>query len=88
MCQLLCLPVPPLANSLSSRHLTKALKVMAPLETRDDPSKRVDKGPALTTVSVLFTILASITTVLRLWVRRGRNALGKYWRTTLAFDEN
>lgn len=49
---------------------------MPPLETRDDPAAQDDKGPALTTVSVLFTVLAFITTVLRLCVRRGRRALG------------
>ncbi|KAF2827953.1 hypothetical protein CC86DRAFT_320414 [Ophiobolus disseminans] len=49
---------------------------MAPFQIRDDPSIHDDKGPALTTVSVLFTVIAFITTVLRLWVRRGRRALG------------
>lgn len=35
-----------------------------------------DRGPALITVSVLFTTIAFFTTVLRLWVRRKRRALG------------
>ena len=35
-----------------------------------------DRGPALITVSVLFTTIAFFTTVLRIWVRRKRRALG------------
>jgi hypothetical protein len=49
---------------------------MAPLQVRDDISTYDDKGPALTIVSVLFTVVAFVTTILRLWVRRGRRALG------------
>lgn len=42
----------------------------------DDPSKKDDKGPAIIIVSVVFTVVAFITTVLRIWVRKGRRALG------------
>lgn len=35
-----------------------------------------DKGPALIVVSSLFTSIAFVTTVLRLWVRQTRRALG------------
>jgi hypothetical protein len=45
-------------------------------KTRNDPSKRDDKGPALTAVSVLFTVIAFTTTILRLWVRKRRRTLG------------
>lgn len=49
---------------------------MPPLDIRDDPSTRDDKGPALTIVSVIFTVLAFITTVLRLWTRAARRTIG------------
>jgi hypothetical protein len=50
---------------------------MAPLWARadEDPSKD-DKGPAIVSVSVIFTTIAFVTTGLRLWVRKGRRALG------------
>ncbi|KAF2033973.1 hypothetical protein EK21DRAFT_108390 [Setomelanomma holmii] len=49
---------------------------MPPLEIRDDPSSRDDKGPAIIVVSVIFTIVAFVTTVARLWTRTDRQAIG------------
>ncbi|KAF1841240.1 uncharacterized protein K460DRAFT_421046 [Cucurbitaria berberidis CBS 394.84] len=51
--------------------------IMPILRIREtDPSKKDDKGPAIVAVSVVFTTIAFITTILRLWVRKGRRALG------------
>lgn len=49
---------------------------MSLFQTRSTLSNQRDVGPALTAVSLIFTILAFFTTVLRLWVRRARRALG------------
>lgn len=43
---------------------------------RDLDSSDGDKGPALIVVSSLFTTIAFVTTVLRLWVRQTRRAFG------------
>ncbi|CAO2654585.1 Nn.00g113180.m01.CDS01 [Neocucurbitaria sp. VM-36] len=42
----------------------------------DDPSRKDDKGPTIVSMSVVFTTIAFVTTCLRLWVRKGRRALG------------
>lgn len=60
-------------------HLTRSLHeqiAMPVLGIRGDPSSRDNKGPAIIAVSVVFTTVAFVTTVLRLWVRTGRRALG------------
>jgi hypothetical protein len=44
--------------------------------SRSVDSSNGDKGPALIIVSTLFTVFAFVTTVLRLWVRQTRRALG------------
>jgi hypothetical protein len=49
---------------------------MAPFIRDNGHSTRDDKGPALTTVVVLFPAIAFFLTILRLWVRHARRALG------------
>lgn len=49
---------------------------MLSLRSRQLDSSDGDKGPALIVVSSLFTTIAFITTILRLWVRQIRRALG------------
>lgn len=56
------------------------MRVMASFETRSDASTHDEKGPALYTVSVLSNVIATVTIVLRLWVRRKRQALGEHRR--------
>lgn len=52
------------------------MRGMAPFDAHDGSSNNDDVGPSLYTISVLFTVIASITTALRLWVRRKRQTLG------------
>lgn len=52
-------------------------RIMPALAIREaDPSKQDDKGTAIVAVSVVFTTIAFTTTCLRLWVRKGRRAIG------------
>ncbi|KAJ4368026.1 hypothetical protein N0V83_006381 [Neocucurbitaria cava] len=51
--------------------------IMPALAIREaDPSKQDDKGTAIVAVSVVLTTIAFTTTCLRLWVRKGRRAIG------------
>jgi hypothetical protein len=50
--------------------------MMSPLYARQPDDSDGDKGPTLIVVSSALTTIAFITTVLRLWVRRARRALG------------
>lgn len=48
---------------------------MTVIATQEQDSSQGDKGPTLIIVSSLFTSIAFVTTVLRLWVRQKRRAL-------------
>lgn len=49
---------------------------MSMRKLRADPTRADDKGPALATATALFTSIAFITKVIRIWVRKGWRVLG------------